>query len=177
MMAAAAVPIDCVIDLLPPAADPTWVRAAILTLRPSGRPHRQIGWQGGGFELPYRWLMRNGLAIRGQWMYPREAVPPVDRPDPERASEPQFLPNHGVRSRGRQRGGGARGDARRPVREDDHSVFRVRGLGQLTSASPASTSAIAAEKVGVIRSPKTSQPANTPTSGDTKVKAESCGAA
>ena len=26
MMAAAAGPIDCVIDLLPPAADPTWVR-------------------------------------------------------------------------------------------------------------------------------------------------------
>ncbi len=77
MIAAAAGPIDCVIDLLPPAADPTWVRAAIMTLRPSGRAVLMggVGWQGGGFELPYRWLMRNGVTIRGQWMYPRDAVP------------------------------------------------------------------------------------------------------
>ena len=34
-----------------------------------------VGWRGGGFELPYRWLMRNGVTIRGQWMYPRDAVP------------------------------------------------------------------------------------------------------
>ena len=50
-------------------------------------------------------------------------------------------------------------------------------LGQLTSASPAMTRAIATAKPGVTCSPKTSQPAKTPTSGVMKVKAESCAAA
>jgi len=27
--------------------------------------------QGGGLELPYAWIMRNNMTIRGQWMYPR----------------------------------------------------------------------------------------------------------
>lgn len=77
MTAAAAGPIDCVIDFLPPAADPTWARTAVMTLRSSGRAVLMggVGWRGGGFELPYRWLMRNSVTIRGQWMYPREAVP------------------------------------------------------------------------------------------------------
>jgi hypothetical protein len=47
----------------------------------------------------------------------------------------------------------------------------------LTSASPATTSVIASAKPPVILSPKTSQPANTPTSGVMNVKAESCAAA
>ncbi len=25
--------------------------------------------------LPYRWLMRNNITVRGQWMYPSEAIP------------------------------------------------------------------------------------------------------
>ena len=45
--------------------------------------------------------------------------------------------------------------------------------GQLTSASPATTSAIARAKRSVTASPNTSQPAKTSTSGVTKVKAES----
>jgi alcohol dehydrogenase len=32
------------------------------------------GEGGGGLELPYAWLMRNCITIKGQWMYPREAA-------------------------------------------------------------------------------------------------------
>ena len=28
----------------------------------------------GGLDLPYPWLMRNNITIRGQWMYPRAAA-------------------------------------------------------------------------------------------------------
>jgi alcohol dehydrogenase len=34
-----------------------------------------MGGLGVDVALPYRWLMRNNITIRGQWMYPREAVP------------------------------------------------------------------------------------------------------
>ena len=34
-----------------------------------------MGGTGVGLELPYRHLMRNNITLRGQWMYPREAVP------------------------------------------------------------------------------------------------------
>ena len=27
--------------------------------------------------LPYSWLMRNGISVRGQWMYERQAIPRV----------------------------------------------------------------------------------------------------
>jgi alcohol dehydrogenase len=77
MVRAAPGPIDCVLDLLPPAADPTWARAAILAVRPHGRVALMggIGGQGGGeLELPYAWLMRNCITIKGQWMYPRDAI-------------------------------------------------------------------------------------------------------
>lgn len=34
-----------------------------------------VGMAGGGeLCLPYRWLMRNNITIRGQWMYPRDAI-------------------------------------------------------------------------------------------------------
>jgi hypothetical protein len=46
----------------------------------------------------------------------------------------------------------------------------------LTSATPATTSAIAAAKAGVTGSANVIHPAKTPTRGVTKVKAESCGA-
>jgi alcohol dehydrogenase len=71
-------PIDCVIDILPPAASPEQVRTALLTVRPNGRISLMggVGGLGGGdLALPYRWLMRNNITIRGQWMCPREAVP------------------------------------------------------------------------------------------------------
>jgi alcohol dehydrogenase len=31
--------------------------------------------QGGELTLPYAWLMRNNITIKGQWMYPRAAIP------------------------------------------------------------------------------------------------------
>jgi alcohol dehydrogenase len=70
--------IDCVLDLLPPAASASQVRTALLAVRPHGRVALMGGvgmGAGGGLELPYAWLMRNCVTIRGQWMYPREAAP------------------------------------------------------------------------------------------------------
>lgn len=78
ILAAAGGPPDVVFDILPPAAVPQQVRAAILTVRPNGRVVLMggVGMTGGpGLELPYPWLMRNNVTVRGQWMYPREAVP------------------------------------------------------------------------------------------------------
>lgn len=70
-------PVDCVLDILPPAATTEQVRAAVLCVRPNGRVVLMggVGMAGGaGLELPYPWLMRNNVTIRGQWMYPREAA-------------------------------------------------------------------------------------------------------
>jgi len=70
---AAGGPIDVVLDLLPPEASPSWVRAAALAVRPYGR----VVLMGGIREdvaLPYAWMMRYGIEVRGQWMYPREAI-------------------------------------------------------------------------------------------------------
>lgn len=77
MQGAAEGPIDCVLDILPPAADSSWARAAVMAVRSYGRVALMggIGMQGGGgLDLPYAWIMRNGVTIRGQWMYPPEAV-------------------------------------------------------------------------------------------------------
>lgn len=73
MQQAAGGAIDIVLDLLPPEASPGWVRAAALAVRPHGR----VVLMGGLREdvvLPYAWMMRYGIEVRGQWMYPREAV-------------------------------------------------------------------------------------------------------
>ena len=78
ILAAAPGPIDCVFDILPPAASQAQVRTAALTVRPNGRISLMggVGMQGGpDLALPYRWLMRNNITVRGQWMYPREAIP------------------------------------------------------------------------------------------------------
>jgi alcohol dehydrogenase len=77
ILAASPGPIDCVLDLLPPAATSAQVRTALLTVRPFGRIALMggVGMAGGaGLELPYAWLMRNCVTIRGQWMYPRDAI-------------------------------------------------------------------------------------------------------
>lgn len=77
MQQAAPCPIDCVIDLLPPSAPTTAVRAALMAVRPYGRVVLMggVGMLGGaGLDLPYPWIMRNDITLRGKWMYPTEAV-------------------------------------------------------------------------------------------------------
>jgi alcohol dehydrogenase len=80
-------PIDCVLDLLPREATPAQVRAAITTVRYGGRVVLMggVGRRAGSghsisdqadpsdLALPYPWLMRNEIVLRGKWMYPREA--------------------------------------------------------------------------------------------------------
>jgi alcohol dehydrogenase len=73
ILATASGPIDLVLDLMPPAATPAQVTAALLTVRPQGR----VVLMGGvrqNLQLPYSWLMRNNITLRGQWMYARESV-------------------------------------------------------------------------------------------------------
>jgi alcohol dehydrogenase len=76
MSAAADGPIDLVLDLLPPQAPASAVRAAAMTVREYGRVVLMggVGMLGGDdLALPYPWLMRNSVTVRGQWMYPRTA--------------------------------------------------------------------------------------------------------
>jgi alcohol dehydrogenase len=73
ILKAAPGPIDVVLDLLPPAATSSQVRAAALAVRPYGRVVL-MGGLGMDVGLPYSWLMRHGITVRGQWMYPPEAV-------------------------------------------------------------------------------------------------------
>lgn len=75
---AAEAPVDVVLDILPPAASAQQVMAALLSVRPGGRVALMggVGTSGAGeLPLPYSWLMRNDVTLRGQWMYPRSAVP------------------------------------------------------------------------------------------------------
>jgi alcohol dehydrogenase len=76
MRAAAPGLIDCVLDLMPPSVPAAAVRAAAMTVRPGGRVILMggVGMEGGEeFALPYPWIMRNDVTVRGKWMYPRWA--------------------------------------------------------------------------------------------------------
>ena len=78
MRAAAPGPIDTVQDFLPPSVDATVARAAILSLRQGGRAVLMggVGMLGGAdLALPYPWIMRNLITVRGQWMYNADAIP------------------------------------------------------------------------------------------------------
>jgi alcohol dehydrogenase len=77
MCDAAPGPIDCVIDLLPPSAPASAARAAAMTVRPYGSVVLRggVGMLGGeDLALPYPWIMRNDITVRGKWMYPPHAV-------------------------------------------------------------------------------------------------------
>jgi alcohol dehydrogenase len=77
ILQAAPGPIDCVLDILPPAASAVQVRTAIMAVRPYGRVVLMggVGMLGGaGLDLPYPWMMRNCITLRGQWMYPPHAA-------------------------------------------------------------------------------------------------------
>ncbi|MFI9811822.1 alcohol dehydrogenase catalytic domain-containing protein [Saccharothrix variisporea] len=76
MAAATDGPIDMVLDLLPPWAPSSVARAAAMTVREHGRVVLMggVGMLGGAdLALPYPWIMRNSVTVRGQWMYPRTA--------------------------------------------------------------------------------------------------------
>ena len=73
ILAAAPTPIDCVLDILPPAAKPEQVRAALMTVRPGGRVVL-MGGVNADLAIPYAWMMRNNVTVRGQWMFPRTAI-------------------------------------------------------------------------------------------------------
>src|SRR4051794_31565245 len=78
ILQAAPGPIDCVLDILPPAANAAQVRTAVMAVRPYGRVVLMggVGMAGGaGLDLPYPWMMRNCITVRGQWMYPPHAAP------------------------------------------------------------------------------------------------------
>lgn len=67
-------PIDVVLDILPPQASASQVRTAVQAVRPGG----QVVLMGGvqhELALPYAWMMRYGVTVRGQFMYPRAAIP------------------------------------------------------------------------------------------------------
>ncbi|GAA2617396.1 alcohol dehydrogenase catalytic domain-containing protein [Streptomyces axinellae] len=76
MCAAADGPIDMAIDLLPPRAPSSAVRAAAMSVREYGRVVLMggVGMLGGDdLALPYPWIMRNSVTVRGQWNCPRTA--------------------------------------------------------------------------------------------------------
>lgn len=78
MRRAAPGPIDAVQDFLPPSVGAGVARAAIMTLRQGGRAVLMggVGMLGGeDLALPYPWIMRNLITVRGQWMYDSTAVP------------------------------------------------------------------------------------------------------
>ncbi|MGW4562575.1 alcohol dehydrogenase, partial [Streptomyces sp. NPDC004561] len=69
-------PIDMVLDLLPPAAPSSVARAAAMTVREHGCVVLMggVGMLGGAdLALPYPWIMRNSITVRGQWLGPRSA--------------------------------------------------------------------------------------------------------
>jgi alcohol dehydrogenase len=77
MRAAAPGPIDAVQDFLPPSVAASVARAAIMTLRQGGRAVLMggVGMLGGeDLALPYPWIMRNLITVRGQWMYDTAAI-------------------------------------------------------------------------------------------------------
>ena len=57
-----------------PRRAPAPVRAAALTVREFGRVVL-MGGVDADLALPLRWLMRNSITVRGQWMFPRAAAP------------------------------------------------------------------------------------------------------
>lgn len=77
MKSAAGGSVDAVLDLLPPSAQASVARNAIMSVRPYGRAVLMggVGMLGGDdLALPYPWIMRNLITIKGQWMYEPEAV-------------------------------------------------------------------------------------------------------
>ena len=78
MQAVADGPIDCVLDILPPNAEPGVACAAIMSVRLHARAVliSGIGMLGvADLGLPYPGIMRNCITLHGQWMHPQSAAP------------------------------------------------------------------------------------------------------
>jgi alcohol dehydrogenase len=71
-MEAAEGPIDCLLDLLGPIHDAAPTRRGIMAVRSGGTAVLMGGVQA-ALDIPYNYVMRNNLVIRGQWMCPRHA--------------------------------------------------------------------------------------------------------
>ncbi|WP_225032151.1 zinc-binding dehydrogenase [Paraburkholderia sp. XV] len=70
--------VDLVLDILPRGASASQVLAGAKALRRGGRLVLMGGVRKTGEDepaLPYAWLMHNEVTLRGQWMYPRVAIP------------------------------------------------------------------------------------------------------
>jgi alcohol dehydrogenase len=63
---------DLLLDMLNPIRTFTPVRTAIMAMRPGGTAVLMGGVQA-DIAIPYRYIMRNSITIRGQYMYPRQA--------------------------------------------------------------------------------------------------------
>lgn len=72
VMEAAEGPIDCLLDILGPIHDPAPTRRGVMAVRPGGTAVLMGGVQA-ALDIPYNYVMRNNLVLRGQWMYPRHA--------------------------------------------------------------------------------------------------------
>lgn len=69
MHVASPTPIDCILDIMPPSVSSSVVRSAIMTVRESGRIILMgaVGMLSGyDLNLPYPWIMRNNISIKGQ---------------------------------------------------------------------------------------------------------------
>jgi alcohol dehydrogenase len=64
--------VDCMLDMLSPIKTFTPVRTAMMGVRPNGTVVLMGGVQA-DISIPYGYIMRNGITIKGQYMYPRRA--------------------------------------------------------------------------------------------------------
>jgi len=76
ILQAAPGPIDCVLDILPPAAMPCRCgrHPGGAAVRAGGADGRCRHARRRRPRLPYPWMMRNCITLRGQWMYPPHAA-------------------------------------------------------------------------------------------------------
>ena len=65
-------PIDCLLDMLGPTRDTSVTRSGIMALRSEGTAVL-MGGVDVNVDIPYKYMMRNSLVVRGQYMYPKHA--------------------------------------------------------------------------------------------------------
>ncbi len=65
-------PIDCFLDMLGPMSNTTVTRSGIMAIRPGGTAVL-MGGIDVALDIPYKYMMRNNLVIRGQYTCPRHA--------------------------------------------------------------------------------------------------------